>query len=56
MVERNWNTQPVFMGQRHRFRGETGVVHDVEMRKGCPFGVTGGATGELDVDGVVRIK
>ena len=56
MIKRHRNAQTILGGERHRLRRIARVVDDVEMGERRPFGRSGRAAGELDIDGVVRIE
>ncbi len=56
VVQRHRNAQPVFGGELHRLTNKETVVQDVAVRERGALGKTGGAAGELDVDGFVRVQ
>ena len=56
MIERNRNADAVLLGQAHRAADEIAVVEDVVMRQRDALGRSGGAAGELDVDGIVELQ
>ncbi len=56
VIERHRNTQAVIVGQCHGLGRKPGVVDDVEMTQRGTLGVAGGAAGELDIDGVIRVE
>ena len=51
VIERHRNADAVALGQPHRAADEIAVVEDVVMRQRDALGRSGGAAGELDVDG-----
>ena len=56
VIERNRNADAVLLGQPHRAADEIAVVEDVVMRQRDALGRSGGAAGELDVDGIVELQ
>ena len=56
MIQRHRDAQTILGEERHGLRRVACVVDDVEMGERRPFGRPSRTTGELDVDGVVRIE
>src|SRR5207237_10870633 len=46
----------VGFAQSHGRGHKEGVVQDVMVAQGCALGRSGGAAGELDVDGIVKLE
>ncbi len=56
VIERNRNTQPVLFTEPHRLANEETIIEDVVMSERRTFWAACGATGELDVDGIVKLQ
>ena len=56
MVERHRNTQPVLLGEAHRFADEEAVVENIVVGERCALGQAGRAGSELNVDGIVELQ
>lgn len=56
VIQGNRDHQAVFLGQELALAHEVSVVEDVVVGEGSAFRVTGGAGGELDVDGVIELQ
>jgi hypothetical protein len=56
VVEGHRDAHAVGVGVAAQLPDEEAVVQDVVMRQRGALGVTRGAAGELDVDGVVELK
>ncbi|KPQ27789.1 MAG: hypothetical protein HLUCCX14_13620 [Marinobacter excellens HL-55] len=56
VVQGHGDHQAVVLGQALAFAHKIAVVEDVVVGEGGAFGVAGGAGGELDVDGVIKLQ
>ena len=56
MVERHRNTQPVLLGEAHRFADEEAVVENIVVGERSALGQAGRAGSELNVDGIVELQ
>src|SRR5690554_6300533 len=56
VVQGHGDNQAVVLGQALAFSHKVAVVEDVVVGEGGAFGVAGGAGGELDVDGVIKLQ
>ncbi|MCY1312077.1 hypothetical protein D9M70_624630 [compost metagenome] len=56
VIERNRNTKPVLLTEPHRLANEETIIENIVMSERRPFGATCGATGELDINRIVKLQ